>query len=351
VAETPGQEPAGGELPRPATRAESVAPAPVGEERYAHIVGQSVALRRVFTLTDRAAQSDVTVLLTGETGTGKEMVACTIHAHSNRSDRPFVVVNCGALSEHLQESELFGHRRGAFTDAVSDRDGLFAAADGGVLFLDEIGDTAPGTQVRLLRALQEGEIRRVGDDKPRKVDVRLICATNRRLEDEVASGRFREDLYYRLFVLAIELPPLRERIEDIPLLADHFMADSGTELLPETVRQLQSYGWPGNIRELENQIRSAQAVAGHGSIQVAHLWPRVQQAVPVAMATGAEPESGGHVHDPDLTLRAAREDFERRFLLLRLQQQDWQLEAAARSLGLSRSRLYELVKRYGLRSN
>ena len=325
------------------SQGESVEPLPEGKPPFPAIIGQSQAIRRVFALMQRAADADVTVLLTGETGTGKELVARILHENSQRREEPFVVVNCGAIAEHLQESELFGHCKGAFTDAMADREGLFEAADGGTLFLDEIGETSPATQVKLLRVLQEGEIRRVGENQTRKVDVRLICATNCELEEEVEGGRFRQDLYYRLYVLAIRLPPLRERANDILLLVRHFLAGVGGEISPEAFAQLRTYDWPGNIRELENQMASALAMARGGVIEPEHLWPRLQRVTPVQ----SEPEGLGY--DATLHLKEAREVFERHFLLTRLQEFGWKLEETASSLGLSRSRLYELIKRHGLK--
>ena len=321
----------------------SVEPFPEGSTPFPSIIGQSQAIRRVFTLMQRAADADVTVLLTGETGTGKELVARILHGNSRRKDEPFVVVNCGAIAENLQESELFGHCKGAFTDAVADREGLFEAADGGTLFLDEIGETSPATQVKLLRVLQEGEIRRVGENHIRKVDVRLICATNCELEEEVEGGRFRQDLYYRLYVLAIRLPPLRERSTDIALLIRHFLAGEGGKISPDALALLRTYDRPGNIRELENQMASALAMARGGGIEPEHLWPRLQRMAPVQ----AEPDGLGY--DATLHLKEARDLFERHFLLTRLQEYGWKLEETASSLGLSRSRLYELIKRHGLK--
>jgi DNA-binding NtrC family response regulator len=321
----------------------SVEPFPQGRTPYPSIIGQSRAIRRVFALMQRAADADVTVLLTGETGTGKELVARILHQKSERQEGPFVVVNCGAIAENLQESELFGHCKGAFTDAVADREGLFEAADGGTLFLDEIGETSPATQVKLLRVLQEGEIRRVGENHTRKVDVRLICATNCELEEEVEGGRFRQDLYYRLYVLAIRLPPLRERSTDIALLVRHFLVGEGGEISPDALALLRSYDWPGNIRELENQMVSALAMARGDGIEPEHLWPRLQRVTPVQ----SEPKGLGY--DATLQLKEARDLFERHFLLTRLQEYGWKLEETAGSLGLSRSRLYELIKRHGLK--
>jgi len=223
------------------------------------IVGDSPAIRRVLDAVAKVGPSRTLVLIEGETGTGKELVARAIHAASPRRERLFVAVNCAALSAGILESELFGHRRGAFTGAVADRKGLFEVADGGTLFLDEISETTPELQAKLLRVLQDGEIRQVGDNHPRKVDVRIVAATNRRLEDEVKAGRFREDLYYRLRVFPIRLPPLRDRAEDIPAIARHLvrrhakaLGKAVEGLTPEAVALLARYPFPGNVRELAN---------------------------------------------------------------------------------------------------
>ena len=254
-----------------------------GGTQYTGVIGKSKAMERVYGLLGKVIDSDTTVLLTGETGTGKEILARTIHRQSPRKDEPFVAVNCGAMAEQLLESELFGHKKGAFTGAVSDRPGLFEAADGGVLFLDEIGETSPGLQVRLLRALQEGEIRRVGEEQDRHVDVRVIAATNRDLRDEVSGGGFREDLFYRLSVFPIELPPLRQRREDIPELVRHFLGERqkkegrGPEgLTAQAMDALGAYEWPGNIRELQNEVERAALLCGdEARIDLPHLSERV----------------------------------------------------------------------------
>ncbi|NKB68411.1 MAG: AAA family ATPase [Candidatus Latescibacteria bacterium] len=317
-----------------------VEPLPRGTHPYPHIIGQSHTMRRVFALMQKAASSDISVLVYGETGTGKEQVAQTIHRESERAAAPFIPINCGALTENLLESELFGHKKGAYTGASNDRKGLFEAAQGGTLFLDEIGETTPATQVKLLRVLQEGEIRRVGEEHPRPVDVRVICATNRDLEGEMAAGRFRADLFYRLYVMVIPLPPLRQRRGDIPLLVEHFLADYPTGLAPAALEVLKAYGWPGNIRELENQLASARAMAGGKALEASHLWGRLQ-------AGGGE---GMEIDlDKDQTLRKAREEFERTLLQRKLEQEDWQMGVVAKDLGLSRSRLYELIRKYDLK--
>ncbi|RMG97988.1 MAG: sigma-54-dependent Fis family transcriptional regulator [Deltaproteobacteria bacterium] len=245
------------------------------------IVGHAQALRAVLDVASQAAASSATVLLLGESGTGKELLANYIHANSPRRDGPFVPVNCAALPESILESELFGHEKGAFTGAVRSRDGRFVEADGGTLFLDEIADISPAVQVKLLRALQEGEIEPVGG-KTRRVDFRLICATNRDLADEVRSGRFREDLYYRINVIPLHIPPLRDRREDIPLLAEHFVRRYAERhgkrvkgLEPMAIDALVAYGWPGNVRELENAMERAVVLGKGDTIGVADLPPEV----------------------------------------------------------------------------
>ena len=321
-----------------------VDPIPKSENPYPKIVGDSLPLRRAFALIGKAAAADVTVLLTGETGTGKELVARTIHEESERRAGPFIVVNCGAIAENLQESELFGHKKGAFTGAVSDRVGLFEAADGGTILLDEIGETIQSAQVKLLRVLQEGEVRRVGETQTRKVDVRVICATNRNLEEEVANGSFREDLYYRLFVLVLRLPPLRERRDDIQKLVEHFLDEYKGGSSAEAMKAMKGYSWPGNIRELENQLASARAMAGGERIEPIHLWPRLQQSQLIPESTTAPTRTVGHGG----TLRQARDEFERHLLKSRLKDHEWEQAAAAKSLGISRSRLYELIRKHDL---
>ncbi|MFL5274005.1 MAG: sigma-54-dependent transcriptional regulator, partial [Anaeromyxobacteraceae bacterium] len=237
-----------------------------------HIVGRSAALRELLDRVVRVAATDATVLISGESGTGKELVARALHTGSRRAEKPFVPVNCAAITESLLESELVGHARGAFTGATRARRGLFEEAHGGTLFIDEIGETAAGFQAKLLRALQEGEVRRVGESLPVKVDVRVIAATNQNLKTAVAEKRFREDLFYRLNVVPLRVPPLRERREDIGLLAEHFLdryaKRSGEKktLLPEAVAKLVAYPWPGNVRELENMILQSAALAPHAEL-------------------------------------------------------------------------------------
>jgi Nif-specific regulatory protein len=316
-------------------------------DRFAEIVGSSPAMERVFALMETAAESSITVLLQGETGVGKEVVARAIHRHGPRREAPFVTVNCGALPETLLESELFGYRRGAFTGAAEDRAGLFEAADGGTLFLDEIGDTTPATQVKLLRALQEGEVRRVGDTRARKVDVRVISATNRELDTGPGEARFRPDLYYRLSVFPIRVPPLRERREDVPALVSQFLERSCRRLgkpvagiEPAALDRLAAYDWPGNVRELENEIERAVALAPKGGrISLACLSERV--AAPRGAALARSAASG--------PLRTARLAFERDYVAAVLAQQEGNATRAARSLGISRQMMQRKIREYGLR--
>ncbi len=239
------------------------------EQKYgfSNIIGRSRRMQEIFALIERVAQTSSTVLLEGESGTGKELIAHAVHYSSARANRRFLSINCGALPETLLESELFGHERGAFTGAVRDKKGLFREASGGTLFLDEIGEMAPSMQVKLLRALQEKKVRRIGGHREEPVDVRIIAATNQNLQELIQSGRFREDLYYRINVIPIRLPALRERREDIPILVDHFIkkysSDMGVEpkrVSVEVMRQLEAYPWPGNVRELENVIERALAL-------------------------------------------------------------------------------------------
>ena len=239
-----------------------------GGEAFEGIIARSGAMTRIFDTIRKVADYKSTVLLAGESGTGKEMIARALHRHSSRADRSFVTVNCGAIPEALLESELFGHAKGAFTDASRDKNGLFIEAHGGTLFLDEIGDMPMSLQVKLLRVLQEGEVRRVGETRPRTIDVRVVAASNQKLEDLVRDGGFREDLYYRLNVLPLRLPPLRERREDIPLLVEHFVARYNnvmrTEIVgvsPQAMSLLADYHWPGNVRELENVIERAMVLS------------------------------------------------------------------------------------------
>jgi transcriptional regulator with PAS, ATPase and Fis domain len=291
------------------------------------------------------------VLIEGETGTGKELVARGIHRASARGEGPFVAVNCAALPESLLESELFGHRRGAFTGATQDHQGLFEAATGGTICLDEVGEMPLAMQPKLLRVLQDGQITRVGDQRPRAVDVRVVSATNRRLTDEVAAHRFRDDLFYRLAAFPIVLPPLRDRRADIPVLADRFLAAaalrhgkriSGFE--PETLAALCQFPWPGNVRELQNEIERAVELARDGAgIGVGHLSAKLRSE------GGAAPVEVAPVEPMTTDLRQARAAFEAQHIRRVLIQHDGNVTHAAAALGLSRAMLQNKMKEYGLR--
>ena len=310
------------------------------------IVGKSPAMTGVFELVRRIAATRTTVLITGESGTGKERVARAIHDQSDRSQQPFLVVNCGALPESLMESELFGHEKGAFTGATGKQRGLFREADGGTLLLDEVGELPASLQVKLLRVLQERKVRAVGSAQEMAVDVRLLAATNRDVEADVESGRFRQDLYYRLNVIRMELPPLRERQEDIAELAERFVARFASEMGKEVVgltdgalRALAKYPFPGNVRELENVIERAVALAGSRAIGLGDLTPEVS-----GMA-GAPGPSLLSLPDSGCQLDEVMNEVERRLLVEALERTGGVRKAAARLLGITfRSLRYRLAK-------
>jgi transcriptional regulator with GAF, ATPase, and Fis domain len=319
-------------------------------ERGGDMVSASPCMHEVLRLIAIAAASPITVLIQGETGTGKELVARGIHGASGRAGAPFLAVNCAAIPETLLESELFGHRRGAFTGALQDRHGVFEAASGGTILLDEVGDMPLPMQGKLLRVLQEGEITPVGDHRPRAVDVRIIAATNRDLGAEMRAGRFRADLYYRLAVFPIQLPPLRVRRDDIPLLAERFISRASARhrkqvpgMEPEALERMVAFSWPGNIRELENEIERAVALAAAGArLGVDQLSPKLVEPPAVVGAAAAPVEA-------IVPLREARADFERRYLREVLRQLGGNVSRAARAVRLSRGMLQRKMIRYGLR--
>jgi transcriptional regulator with GAF, ATPase, and Fis domain len=332
--------------------------------RFGELIATSPAMAEVFQLMESAAASSIAVLIEGETGTGKELVAHAIHRASDRADGPFVAVNCAALPDALLESELFGHRRGSFTGATADQLGFFRTAAGGVIFLDEIGELPFAMQAKLLRVLQEGEVTAVGDTRPQKVDVRVIAATNCDLKAAVAGKTFREDLYYRLAVFPIHLPPLRERREDIPLLAASFLEDacerhhknvSGFE--PAAIELLGGAMWPGNVRELQNEIERAVAIARPGeTITPAHLSPHLRSAaLPQPTVNSPRAESVQHTEPPRRSdsasgpLREARAEFEARYIAKVLAENNGSISRAALALGISRVALHQKMKDYGLR--
>jgi DNA-binding NtrC family response regulator len=315
--------------------------------RHPSIVGESRLIREVFSLISSAAPTDATVLITGESGTGKELVARSIHDQSHRSNAPFVDVNCGALSETVLESELFGHTKGAFTGAINARRGVFEEASGGTLFLDEIGELSAATQVKLLRALQEGVIRPVGASQSQEVDVRVVAATNRDLVLEVEEGRFRQDLFYRLDVLTIHVPPLRQRKEDIPVLVHHFLRKHSarlgtpvTSVAPETLERLVAHRWPGNVRELENAVERALVLAKSDCFTV-DLLPEQWRKSPLLREPGADPRLL-------LSLADAKGAFEREYLERVLDRAEGKLGDAARLAGVDPSNLRRLLKRHGM---
>ncbi|AKF79702.1 Fis family transcriptional regulator [Myxococcus fulvus 124B02] len=321
------------------------------------MLGESPAMRALHGLLSQVAARDLTVLLTGETGTGKELAARAVHRESPRTSKPFVAVNCGALPAELVESELFGHAKGAFTGATVAKPGLFEEAHGGTLFLDEIGDLPLPVQVKLNRALQEREVRRVGTTVPVKVDVRVVAATHRDLSAEVAAGRFREDLYYRLNVVTVRLPSLRERREDIPLLAMHFLARAGRpevdSFTPEALRALSTYEWPGNVRQLENAVARAVAVARGTRITPEELPPEVltaPRAASTAPGVRATTESLAKLPYRE-AVDGARDTVSREYLTALMQEFGGNVTHAAERAGMERESLHRLLKRYGVRSD
>jgi len=303
-----------------------------------HIVGRSAPIRELLERVRRVAPTDSTVLISGESGTGKELVARALHAGSRRNQKPFVPVNCAAITETLLESELFGHARGAFTGATRARRGLFEEASGGTLFIDEITETAPGFQAKLLRALQEGEVRRVGESMPVRVDVRVIASTNREIKQAVAERRFREDLYYRLAVVPLRVPPLRERREDVPLLVEHFLEAHARRtgvrkrLDPEALARLESYSWPGNVRELLNLVEQAAALSQG----------------PVITPVDVPFDAPGPEQPPPGTLAEAVEEAERRAITAAVARCQGDLGEAARLLGISSTTLWRRMKRLAI---
>jgi two-component system nitrogen regulation response regulator NtrX len=321
------------------------------DQRYV-MVGESAALQELRAQIAQVAPSSSRALIFGENGTGKELVARALHAQSRRAEGPFVEVNCAAIPEELIESELFGHTKGAFTGALNARMGKFELADGGTLFLDEIGDMSLNTQAKVLRALQEQRIEPVGGTGSVAVDVRVIAATNKDLEEEIRRGSFRDDLYFRLNVIPFRVPPLRERREDIPVLARHFIevlsAEHGRRpkpITPEALEVLSRLPWPGNVRELRNIIERLVIMTPGEQIEVRDLPASLLEALPEAVVTASvavEASGAGR------SLAAAREEFERQYILRRYQQCQGNMSRTAEALGVERSNLYRKMKAYGL---
>jgi two-component system response regulator HydG len=312
------------------------------------VVGNSAAMHNVVARLRQIAPTSATVLITGESGTGKELVAKALHNNSPRRYKPFVPLNCAALSENILESELFGHIRGAFTGADRERKGWFEHANGGTLFLDEVGDIPLATQVKLLRALESGEIVRVGTNEPIKVNVRLISATNRDLNEAIAAGTFRQDLYHRLKVVSVKLPPLRQRREDIPLLMDHFLREFSAShgkavsaITPAARKALMAHSWPGNVRELKNTIESMVVIDADGVLDVDDLTEDVQAA---AGAPGEASSGADHLIGKSL------EDVEKYYIAETLKLTNGNREEAARLLGIGERTLYRKIKEYGIAS-
>ncbi len=325
---------------------------PSEQEQLGEMVGRSLAIREIFGLIERIAHTDATVMIEGETGTGKDMIARTLHALSPRKDKPFIVVDCGAVSGTLIESELFGHEKGSFTGAIASRQGAFELADGGTVFLDELGELSLDLQPKLLRVLEQREFRRVGGSKTLKVDLRVVAATRKDLRSEVAKGKFREDLYFRLNVVPLVAPSLRERREDVPMLIDHFLhslTPQGQEpprLSDSTMAALMAHDWPGNVRELRNVIERALALGSDPGNLVAPL------GASVLSHSGGSGSSLPTQFDPQLSFRDHKEDwteqFERRYLAWLLRRAEGNISKAARSADMDRKYLHKLLKKYDI---
>jgi Nif-specific regulatory protein len=316
------------------------------QKKFEGIIGDSKAMQSLFEKMAKVVDTRVSVLIEGETGTGKELVASAVHYQSRRKDRLFIAQNCAALPETLLESELFGHKKGAFTGATEDKKGLFELADGGTLFLDEIGEMPLGLQAKILRTLQEGEVRPLGSGVVKNVDVRIVAATNRKLEDEVAAGRFRQDLYYRLQVFPVRIPALRERREDIPVLAAHFLKRYTHELgkpvagfSQQAMELLMSYDFPGNVRELENEVQRLviQCEPG-GYVMAEHLSPRIRNIEGLL----------DKIRAPRGTLKDMIEHIEKWLLIEALREHGNNKSATAKTLGITREGLHKKLKGYGI---
>lgn len=314
--------------------------------KFDNIIGNSEPLNNVLKLAYQVSQTDSTVLLTGETGTGKELIAKAIHLNSHRRDKPMLTINCASLPENLLDSELFGHMKGSFTGAIRDKKGLFEEADLGTIFLDEIGDIAPQTQVRLLRFLQDGELRRIGENRSIRVDVRMIAATNKNLEEEVKNKTFREDLYYRLNVIPIHIPPLRDRKEDIPMLVDHFIKVYAKKnnkdikgVSPSAMSFFIDYDWPGNVRELENVVERSVALARKNIIDsddLAYSFPKRMHKIQESRS-----------ERKDMTL----DEMEKWLILDTLERYDNNQKVTAQKLGISTTTLWRKLKKYNIDLN
>jgi len=317
--------------------------------RFKDIIGQSDTMKEVFRLVENVANSDSTIIINGETGTGKGLIAKAIHKYSHRKNKPFVQINCGAIPENLLESELFGHVRGAFTGATSPKQGKFEVADGGTIFLDEIGDMSPDLQVKILRVLEEKEFEQVGGCKTIKVDVRIIAATHRDLEEEVQKGHFREDLFYRLFVIPLNLPPLRERTSDIPLLMSHFLKHFNEKdnrsvegISHEAMEIIMNHSWKGNVRELKNMVEGLVVLKGEGVINPKDLPKKM------TMKNNSVSLPQMEISQDGICLSTAVSEFEKNLIIQCLEQTKWVKKKAAKLLQVNRTTLVEKIKRHQL---
>jgi len=342
-------------------------------ERYGDIIGKDRSMREIYTILEKIAPTDTTVVVEGETGTGKEVVARTIHSQSRRKDGPFMVFDCGAVPENLIESELFGHEKGSFTGAISTRQGVFEMANGGTVFLDELGELQIDLQPKLLRVLEQREVKRVGGAKPIKVDVRIVAATNRDLEEEVKAGRFREDLFYRLTVVRLHLPPLRDRGDDVTLLANHFLAQGRfnkdrlggakvTDFSPSVMERLREYEWPGNVRELHNVVERAVSFADNDVVELADLpdhiaYPRGGGALSektnpnVELPDSAEPGRADLMGPFKEAKDAWISSFEEEYIARLLDKNDGNISHAAKEADIDRKYFRKLMKKYGISAN
>ncbi|BBO88306.1 sigma-54 interaction domain-containing protein [Desulfosarcina ovata] len=318
-------------------------------EAFTGIVGDSPKMQKIFRLVERIADSDSTILINGETGTGKGMIAHAIHKQSYRKEQPFISINCGAIPENLLESELFGHIKGAFTGATANKVGKFEAANGGTIFLDEIGDMSHDLQVKILKVLEERKFEPVGGCRTINVDVRIIAATHRDLEEEVQKGNFREDLFYRLYVIPIKLPALRERMSDIPHFVSHFISQLNrekktevTQITAQALDALMRHSWPGNVRELANLMERLVVIKGQGSLGIDDLPPKMRAQIPTN--SFAAPEISGD----GICLNTAVSEFEKRLIYQSLEKTQWVKNKAAKLLHVKRTTLVEKIKRYEL---
>jgi len=317
-------------------------------KKYNEIVGKCTAMKKVFDALEMIENSEGPVLIEGETGTGKELIAVAIHYNSHRKNKPYIIQNCSAFSDTLLNSELFGHEKGSFTGAISDKKGLFEVADGGTLFLDEIGDTSPDIQAKLLRVLEKGTFYSIGGTEQKKVDVRIVAATNKELKKQVEKGLFRKDLFYRINTLYITIPPLRERKEDIPILIIHFLdnhaeiPDIGKrEISPDVIEILMAYHWPGNVRELENMIERMITLSGKNKTIV-------RKHIPMEIMSASSTEPCVLDRKKGQTLRDAMKTFEKELIRKELKRTNWNKKTVSKELGISRTTLYDKIVQYSI---